>query len=198
MSTHSTSSHKCLRSVLIFAVLLVPTHIIAQKVQKLAKPEEFTATAIVNNNLASGAGQLLIRITRWTSPDERQMLVSTLVENGPNALLKSLQKTKPVGSIRTPDSLAYDLHYSRETTIPGGGRRIVLATDRPIGFWEAANQPRTIDYPFTVVQMEIGADGKGRGTLSYATKINAHDDTIELENFASAPVMLTNVREESK
>ena len=47
----------------------------------------------------------------------------------------------------------------------------MLATDRPIGFWEATRRPRTIDYPFTVIQMEIDRDGEGKGTLSYATKI---------------------------
>jgi hypothetical protein len=42
--------------------------------------------------------------------------------------------------------------------------------------------------------MNIGPDGKGTGTLSYFTKIRAHDNIIELENFATAPVMLTEVR----
>ena len=40
---------------------------------------------------------------------------------------------------------------------------IVIATDRPIGFWEAANQPRTIDYPFTVIQMHLGSCGRRQG-----------------------------------
>ena len=53
----------------------------------------------------------------------------------------------------------------------------MLATDRPIGFWEAVRQPRTIQYPFTVIQMEIDRDGIGKGTLSYATKIIARATT---------------------
>ena len=76
-----------------------------------------------------------------------------------------------------------------------GGRRIVLGTDRPIGFWEASHQPRTIQYPFTVIQMQIGRDGKGSGTLSYATKVIAHDNTIELENYATSPIMLTRIEQ---
>ena len=67
------------------------------------------------------------------------------------------------------------------------------AGTKPVGFWEARNQPRSIEYPFTVIQMEIGRDGKGKGTLSYATKIVARDNVVELENFASAPVMLTQI-----
>src|SRR5690242_7336922 len=102
---HPTSTRICVRLCLACALLLIPSHIDAQKgehAQDTSKPEQFTATAIVNNNLASGAGQLLIRITRWSSPDEREALVSALLENGPDALLKSLQKTKAVGLIRTP------------------------------------------------------------------------------------------------
>jgi hypothetical protein len=104
-----------------------------------------------------------------------------------------LQDAKPVGIIKTPDSLGYDLHYAHQTPGEDGGRDIVIATDRPIGFWEASHQPRTIDYPFTVVQMHMNKDGKGTGTLSYATKVTIVNHTIVLENFSSAPVMLTQI-----
>ena len=86
---------------------------------------------------------------------------------------------KSVGSFNTPDSLAYDLRYAQQERTDEGGRQIVLATDRPIGFWEFHRQSRTVQYPFTVIQMEIGKDGEGKGTLSYATKIiPAGDNTI--------------------
>jgi hypothetical protein len=162
--------------------------------QTQGQKEEFTAVAIVNNNVASGAGTVLMRITRWSTEAERTRLVNTLLQKGPSALLEELRHTRPVGTIRTPDSLGYDLHYAQQTPAEDGGRRIVLATDRPIGFWEAWHRPRTIDYPFTVVQMQIGPEGKGKGTLSFATKILAHDNIIELENFASSPVMLTQIQ----
>jgi hypothetical protein len=158
--------------------------------------EEFTAVAIVNNNLASGAGTVLMRVTRWSTEAERARLISTLKSQGPDKLLDELKDMQPVGTIRTPDSLAYDLRYAHQSPAPDGGRQIVLATDRPIGFWEASHQPRTIQYPFTVIQMQIGADGRGKGTLSYATKITAHGNVIELENFATQPVMLTDIKAE--
>jgi hypothetical protein len=155
--------------------------------------EEFTAVAVVNNNLGAGAGTVLMRVTRWSTDAERTRLVNALIEKGPTALLDELRKMRPVGTIRTPDSIGYDLRYAHQTPAAEGGRRIVIATDRPIGFWEARNQPRTIDYPFTVIQMQIDRDGKGKGTLSYATKIMAREKTIELEDFATAPVMLTQI-----
>jgi len=166
--------------------------------QTNGEPEEFTAVAIVNNNLASGAGTVLMRVTRWSTESERSRLISTLKSKGPDKLLDELKGMKSVGTIRTPDSLGYDLRYAHESAAPDGGRQIVIATDRPIGFWEASHQPRTIQYPFTVIQMQIGADGRGKGTLSYATRITAHGNTIELENFATQPVMLTDIKAEKK
>lgn len=163
--------------------------------QQLPKPLNFEAIAVLNNNLGSGAGRVDIRVTRWSTAAERKTLVDTLLNVGPQATLDKLIKMKPVGFIRTPDSLAYDLRYSAETPLPDGGRRITLATDRPIGFWELVNQPLSIRYPFTVIEMQINKDGTGKGTLSIATKISAHGNTIELENFGTAPVMLTEIHE---
>jgi hypothetical protein len=183
----------CLCLGVVIAALGRPLSVGAQTI---GEPEEFTAVAIVNNNLASGAGTVLMRVTRWSSEAESQQLLATLKTKGPNKLLDELSGMKTVGTIRTPDSLAYDLRYAHQGKGEDGGRQIVLATDRPIGFWEAARQPRTIQYPFTVIQMQIGADGRGKGTLSYATRITAHGNVIELENFATQPVMLTDIKAE--
>jgi len=161
--------------------------------QTLGEPEDFTAVAIVNNNLASGAGTVLIHISRWSTESERSRLIQTLQAKGSEQLLDELKDMKSVGTIRTPDSLAYDLRYALQRQGEDGGRQIVLATDRPIGFWEAVHQPRTIQYPFTVIQMQIAQDGKGKGTLSVATKIVARDNVVELENFATQPVMLSEI-----
>ncbi|MGE3401716.1 MAG: hypothetical protein AB7K63_03955 [Vicinamibacterales bacterium] len=156
--------------------------------------EEFNAIAIANDNLRSGAGRVIIRVERWSTDGERERLVRTLLEEGPRQALEALRDTEPVGFIRAPDSIGYDLHYAHQMPGEDGGRRIVVATDRPIGAWEAWYRPRTIEYPFTVIQMQIGGDGKGSGTMSYATKVIAHDNIVELENYATSPVMLTEIQ----
>ena len=161
--------------------------------QSNAQPEEFTATAIVNNNLGAGAGRVIVRVERWSSEAERARLTAALAK-GPDALLDALRDLKSVGTIRTPDSLGYDLRYAHQDPGEDGGRHVIIATDRPIGFWEAANQPRTINYPFTVLQMELDKSGGGKGTMSVATKIIVRHNTVELEDFASSPVMLNDIR----
>jgi hypothetical protein len=155
-------------------------------------PEDITAAVILNNELGSGIGTVQMRITRWSADADRVRLLTVLRESGPQALLKELQKMPKVGSIRTPNSIGYDLHYALQTAV-GDGRRIVIATDRPIEHWEATNQPRTVDYPFTIIQMQLDQNGKGTGTMSYATKVTANDDVIVLEDFASTPFRLTNI-----
>lgn len=171
-------------------VLLVGSIAIAQ--QQTGGPEDISAAVIANNELASGIGTVQIRISRWSTDADRTRLLTVLRESGPQALLKELQKMPSVGTIRTPNSVGYDLHYARQAPV-GDGRRIVIATDRPIGFFEATNQGRTLDYPFTLIQMQLDKSGRGTGTMSYATKIVANDDMIELEDIASSPFKLTNV-----
>ena len=174
--------------------------LLASAVPRAAPLERYIATAI-NMGVPgrAGAGQIEIAIERWSSDADRDRLRTMLFEKGPDALLDELQKMPRVGTIRNPTSLGYDLHYARKTDTGDGSARIVLATDRPMGFWEAVNRPRSVDYPFTVVEIHIGSDGKGEGKLSLATKILADRDSKEivLENFASQPVMLTDVRRET-
>jgi hypothetical protein len=178
-------------------IVLVCSLAVAQSNQQ---PERFTANAVsLSPEYGTGQQVVDIDVTRWSSNAERERLVTALREKGPNDLLKQLQKNKPVGRIKTPDSLGYDLRYAYQQTDPDGGRTIVIATDRPIGFWEASNRPRSIDYPFTVIQMKLDRDGTGKGTMSYATRIVAHENNvIELEDFATQPIMLNNIKAEPK
>ena len=156
-------------------------------------PEDITASVIASNEIASGVGTLQIRINHWSTDEDRTRLLTSLRESGPEALLKALQKMPSVGTIRTPSSVGYDLRYARQTKV-GDGRRIVIATDRPMDYWEASNQPRSLQYPFTVLQMQVDQSGKGTGTMSLAMKITANDDLVILEDIASAPFRLTNVQ----
>jgi hypothetical protein len=174
----------------LIAIALVSSWVAAQT---QGQKEDFTAVAIANDELGSGAGIVQIQITRWSTAAETTKFVTILREKGSSALLDLLRDSKSVGTIRTPDSLGYDLRYAQQTPGDEGGRDIVIATDRPIGFWESWNRPRSVDYPFTVIQMQIGANGKGKGTMSYAAKIRAYGKRIELENFSTSPVMLTQI-----
>ena len=69
-----------------------------------------------------------------------------------------------------------------------------------IGFQESRNQPRTVDYPFTLFEMHFDKSGKGEGKMAYGTKIdfNKKKQVVELENYSSEPVRLNELRLEVK
>jgi len=136
-----------------------------------------------------------IAIDRWSSPQDLDTLLATLRTQGADKLLSDLQKAPRVGFIRTPDRIGWDLHYAAETPEEDGGRRIFIATDRPIRFWEAAHLTRTFHFPFTLIEIHLDKNGKGEGRMSVATKICLSKDgkTLELENYTSQPVLLEQV-----
>jgi hypothetical protein len=162
--------------------------------QSNQQPEKYTAFAVdMARPGRAAAGVVEISITRWSSDAERDRLLKVLQEKGPDRLLDVLRDLPRVGYIRTPTSLAYDLRFARKVPGEDGGEVISLATDRYISHWEAVYRPRTIDYPFTVIELRIGPDGKGEGKMSLATKITASRNTIVLENYSAQPVLLNNV-----
>ena len=156
--------------------------------------ESFRAFAVA---LGTGkAGVIDIDIYRWSTDEEREALLTTLVEFGPDKLLDALEKIRPpVGYIRTPTSLGYDLYYARSNPAPDGGRRIVLATNRRVSFREAANNTRSMQYQFTLIEIHLDKDGKGEGKLVPAAKVSWDKAAkrIEIENYNALPVDLTTV-----
>jgi hypothetical protein len=159
--------------------------------------ERFTAIALgAGGPLTSPvAARLEIVIERWSTEAERRRLLDA-IKTGQTTALEVMRDLPPVGSIRTPGNLRWNLHYAHETRGEDGGRRVFLGTDRPIGVAEEIVQPRTIQYPFTFIEMRLDGRGNGEGKLSGATRMIASADGryVQLENYDVQPVELTEVR----
>jgi hypothetical protein len=156
------------------------------------------ASAVDTEN-AVRTSMLDIGIERWTTDAEHARLAAVLKEKGEDALLDALQDVKPrAGYIRSTGSVGWDIHYARQETLSDGSRRIVIATDRPMPFWEVWSRPRSADYQYTLAEIRLGPDGRGRGTLVPAARIDYDDitNTIEVENYDQQPVRLTQVQVE--
>ena len=172
----------------------------------LQVPLRMTAFAVSMATAAPGANAVMdIRVKRWSTQAERENLITTAVEKGQDALLRALQKMPDHGRISIPGwtgpdphnaRLGWTLHYAFVTPGEDGGYRIGIATDRYIGMWEARNQPRTIDYPFSLIEIRLGKDGKGVGKMAVATKIDfdKKKKQLVLENYSSEPVRLNEVK----
>jgi hypothetical protein len=158
--------------------------------------ERFSAVAV---DLDRGTQTRVdIVIERWSSDAEQQRLMSVLMDKGADKLLDALQDAPKVGYIQTPGSLAWDLHFAARTKGPDGGERVTVATDRPIAFSEIWNQARTVDYPFTVIELRVNDSGEGDGTLSLATRVipDKENHIVTLENYDTQRIRLTQVRRE--
>jgi len=162
----------------------------------MGTPERYSANAINMNRGAAGSIELVVN--RWSTDGDRDRLMSVMMNKGPEKLLDALQDMPRMGYIKTPDRIGWDIHFARKVPGKDGGERVVLLTDRRIGFWEAANRPRSIDYPFTVIELRLNGDGEGAGKMSVATKIipDKENNIVTLENYDIQPVLLTNIRRE--
>jgi hypothetical protein len=163
------------------------------------------------SNTATGANQTIrINIDRWSNPSQRQHLIATFLEKKQEGLLRELEDQPELGRFNFPGYMGPDpnntmrlgthIRYAMSFPLENGGRRIVIITPRIIGFREQVNMPRTYDYPFSLFQMHFDKNGKGEGRMAYATQITFDKKTnsIELENYSSEPVRLTNVKVEKK
>ncbi len=155
--------------------------------------ETYNANAIA---LGQGlASNLQVTITRWTTEEERNVLLKALTEQGQDAMIKILEKQKETGFLRLPNTTGYRLYYAYQTQ-KDNKRRIVLATDRPVRMAEAWRNGRSMDYAITMVELNLDENNKGEGTLGFALKLKFHPETkhLEIENYGTDPVQLRNVR----
>jgi hypothetical protein len=190
--------HKNTVSLAALLVLAIVAAGVVPAAAQDAKAERYVFSAFaVNMGSGPRAGMVEIAIERLSSSAEREKLIAAFVEKGQDGLLNDLQKVKPrVGFIRLPQTLGYDLQYAYRFVNADGTSRLVIATDRKISFAEARNQPRTMDYPFTLIEMRLDKDGNGEGRMAVATKIQKSKDgkTIELENYGISPVALNEIK----
>jgi hypothetical protein len=85
--------------------------------------------------------------------------------------------------------------FARSTPTKGGGRHIVMVTDRPMRFWEAYNSARSTQYPFGIIVLNVDSTGKGTGTLAPICKIKFNKkNELEIEHYGQEPLRLANVR----
>ena len=138
-----------------------------------------------------------IRIYRYTSNATTKRMAAVLVEGGQDALVKELEKAKPIGHASLSTRVgAFDLKLIRSRKTPTG-RRIIGVSDRPIGFLEAYRGSRTMDYKLGIVVLDLTRNKKGKevgeGILLYASQVKIENGTVEIEYVGMDPIKLRNV-----
>ena len=152
-----------------------------------------------------------INITRWTTAEERDALLTQLKENGQEGLVKSLQKQEETGWVmnRSTTTRSATARAAMGTSAPASGfatrgrptwAEAGAASWRPStdpsASWRASRQTRWRDYDVTIITLEVDKNGQGEGQLAMGVQLafEAEGNKLTLENFGSEPVRLNNVR----
>jgi hypothetical protein len=115
------------------------------------------------------------------------------------ALTAAISRAPTVGYLWTTDVTGYSIKYAYHVPSPGGGERIVLATDRRLGAyspaWDLAGPAPPTDYDFTLVEIRLDGKGSGEGKTSLTAKVVADSEThtLALDNYAATPAILEHV-----
>ena len=175
--------------------------------------EVFTAFAVNMSNVGPGAATTFtIQIDRWSSAEDRERLLKTLMDEGHDKFMDALRDEDEVGFVRGHGRVAARnpfpstrLHFAFES-VQDGERHITLVTDRPISGREAMANNRSLDYDTSAVVMKFpkGADkdgkSKGSGTMYVALKLGVDKKTghLKVEEWANEGLRLTDITSEKK
>lgn len=158
----------------------------------------FGPSAGLRANARSGSGVEFFTLTvnSYTPESEVNRMLIALQKDGQDGLMKMLGKDKS-GTLQIGTNLARDVQAVWVTQTEEG-RKISALSERWLGFGELRRGARSVDYPFTYIEIFIEEDGgRGEGSLIPAAGVRSKGRTnIEIENFGIYPARLTNIKVE--
>ena len=157
-------------------------------------PRQFAATAMGQAGATAGKSfGVNIYITGWTTNQQVKDYISTLKENGPDGLVKAMEKTDDVGRLSPTGFVGSGFRFVRYKPAANGGLHIVMVTNRPMSFGELYRATRSTDYQFGILVLDVDKNGKGTGKLAPICKIKFNKDQLDIENYGQKPFRLVNV-----
>jgi hypothetical protein len=167
-------------AALAAGLLLVP----AGFGQDKPKSDNYTAVWVVTGGGAGGSSvSINVHVDRYNTDEEIKSYAELLMKSGPDGLRRALEKEdvgqySPVGRVGTPLAIARRLAKGEKTVIR-------MLTIRNQSFAELRNSGRSVDYPYTMLDLVLDKDGKGSGTAIGAAKIrfDKKKNRYEIESF---------------
>ncbi len=170
------------------------TAAIAQEASLPPTPQQWVGNMV--NMQGGGTARIVVRADSFSPPEEVQNLQAILKEKGQDAAVSAMFKMPARGWIRVGPSLGYQVPVIRYIPTPTG-YRIVVVTDRPIQFFEARRNTRSMDYPVGMVIFDLNRDGTSAGQVLPTIKVSFDKEgKVELEAFGNKPLRVLSVKEE--
>jgi hypothetical protein len=142
---------------LVLALLLAAIPASSQDDRKI---ETIDATAMGTSTQLGRTVSVKITIYKYSTPEDRQVLVDAFNKGQHQGLVKALRDMKSVGRIAIPGTLGYDISYIALIPTPTG-RKIRFATNRVIQFAEAYYNTQSTAYDLTAGEFDLNdADNK--------------------------------------
>jgi hypothetical protein len=160
---------------LVLAILL--TAVTLANSQDDKKVETIDATAMGTGTQLGKTVSVKLIIYRYSTEDDRAVLVDAFKKGQNQGLVDALSKMKPVGRIAITGTVGSDVAYIRLTKTDTG-HKIRFATNRLIRFGEAYNNSRTIAYNLTVgeINLDDSDKKKSEGSLYPASQLIINKD----------------------
>jgi hypothetical protein len=144
-------------------------------------------------------GSFTLRLDRLTSDAKTSESLAAL-QRGQDKLMDSIRH-EDVGTLTFTGELGRTVNAAREVNV-GGKRKIYVVFERWTQFAEIRRAARSLDYPFGYMELTIDPrTGKGSGQYFAAARIRWKKNNkegigshIEVEDFATIPAKLTNIR----
>ena len=153
---------------------------------------EFTATAVVNSSQGRRRMPVTLVARRFTTVERAQHLGELLEQGGQGALLSALRGRSDgelrLGALQMPIALVVAEPLSR-------GYRYIFLTPRRIRVEEEQFGEESLDYPFGMVEFEVGRFGSGKGSLHVAAALRIDEEgRLEVEDYDGADGYVENLK----
>jgi hypothetical protein len=198
--TLARTKHRLPAATVAAILWVAASALVAGQAPTPRSPTRYTATTV---NLSAGnARSILIEVFNWSSDADRDKLAAAFGEKGDVQVAEALKAMPSVGYFWTStEGVGYSIRYAYRSPLPGGGERLILATDRPVGSferggWRTIGQTTPSESPFTLIEIRVNGRGVGEGKMSLAAPIAADATlkSIALSGYEAAPVLLKDVR----
>jgi len=154
--------------------------------------ESYIATVAGMHGPTNAPYQIKIEITGYTSDEDAAKLADVLKSSGQDGLVKALDKYK-LGTIAPLSRQGSDLNYVRVFKTDKG-KVIRMVSNREMDFFEYKYNGRSVDFPFSIVELTIKDNGKMEGWIIVAAKIGINKDQgLDVESLGMAKTYLVSI-----